>query len=401
MTSPTPAATNPVATDLTAADPADLLATDRQLGWMISVCGPPLMVGMTLPVLAQATDFAPWWNVAGVGLAVGVVTGALAGRVLPLPLLRGWWIFAPLLGMALFATSFLAFDGADPAGVVPWIWTFEAVLVTYQVLWLPGWVAGAVAACSGLLPALSGWLVFGAVPAAVAAQTPAHVSNVVFIALFVGMRGRLRRLKAAERHTRQLDDTRMRAGADARHRHRLATVVHDDVLATLTAAAAFTDRPPAALRAEAAHALAMLDVAPPAQADCPERPVEAAAALDRLLTHLRAIDPHCSISARADPGTLPAAVPAAMVGAAAQAFSNSVRHAGPDATRRVRAEFAPHRVWVEIADDGCGFDPATVDPGRLGLRTSVVGRMNSVPGSAARIDAAPGRGVRVTLTWQI
>lgn len=384
-----------------ATEPDDMFAIDRQLGWLISLCGPLLMLGTTVPVLSGVADFAPWWNVVGAVLVTMTLAGAALGRALPARLLRAWWVAAPLLGMMLFGTTFLAYRGSDPDAVMPWVWTFEAVLVTYQVLWLPMWAAAMGAVVSGLLPALSGLLVLGSLPTAIAVQTPIHVSDVVFIALFAGIRGRLRRLKATERHAEELDESRVRAAADVRRRRRLAAVVHDEVLATLTAANAFTGRPPASLQAQASHALSILELAPFTETGTPDLPVDAATARDRLTGDLREIDPDCAIDLRADAGMLPAPVADAVVAAAAEALRNSIRHAGPGAARAVRGRLSPQLVQVEIADDGRGFDLATIGPARLGVRSSIIQRMRSVPGGNARIDTRPGHGARVELSWRI
>lgn len=383
-------------------DPNDLFAIDRQLGWLISVCGPLLMIGLTVPELADAADFAGWWNVTGAVLAAAIVVAAVAGRRLPGSLLRRWWVIAPSAGAILFATSFLAYRGPDPDTVVPWAWTFEAILVTYLVLWLPVGPAIAGAVVSGLLPALSGLLVLGHVPDAVAAQTPIHVSNLVFVVLFAGMRTRLVRLRAAERHARDLDEQRVRAAADTEQRRRLAGVVHDDVLSVLTAATAFTGPPPPTLRTEARRALDMLnpDPDPDPNPDDGARPLDTAAAREHLLATVAAIDPRCPVRARCEPGTAPAGVVDAVVAAAAEAVRNSLRHAGPDARRGVDATFTPTTIRVEVTDDGTGFDPDTVDPARLGVRGSITARMRSVPGGDATIDARPGHGARVVVTWR-
>lgn len=51
-----------------------------------------------------------------------------------------------------------------------------------------------------------------------------------------------------------------------------------------------------------------------------------------------------------------------------------------------------------VSDDGPGFVPAQVDPRRLGLRKSVVARMEQV-GGRATVDSRPGEGTRLVLAW--
>jgi len=55
-------------------------------------------------------------------------------------------------------------------------------------------------------------------------------------------------------------------------------------------------------------------------------------------------------------------------------------------------------VRVQVSDDGIGFDPAAVDPTRLGIREGVVRRM-SLAGGRAEVVSRPGRGTAVVLEW--
>ena len=86
----------------------------------------------------------------------------------------------------------------------------------------------------------------------------------------------------------------------------------------------------------------------------------------------------------------------AVVRAAREAMVNAAKHSGA-ATVDVFAECSPESVEVFVRDRGHGFDPDTVPDDRLGLRGSVVGRMERHGGSA-RIRSAPGEGTEVALT---
>ena len=57
-------------------------------------------------------------------------------------------------------------------------------------------------------------------------------------------------------------------------------------------------------------------------------------------------------------------------------------------------------VVVEVVDDGPGFSLSRLSPERMGLRGSVLARMESLQGGGARVESEPGRGTRVTLTWE-
>jgi signal transduction histidine kinase len=81
-----------------------------------------------------------------------------------------------------------------------------------------------------------------------------------------------------------------------------------------------------------------------------------------------------------------------------EALTNVVRHAG---TGRATVEIGrpdDGGLLVIIRDDGKGFDPARVDPARLGLRRSIVERVTDQGGQAS-IESAPGAGTVVRLRW--
>jgi signal transduction histidine kinase len=72
-----------------------------------------------------------------------------------------------------------------------------------------------------------------------------------------------------------------------------------------------------------------------------------------------------------------------------EALANVVKHARASSAK-VRVAAAGDHVSVEVADDGRGFDPATVGPEHFGLR-SMRGRVADL-GGRLEITSAPGRG---------
>ncbi|MEV6629034.1 ATP-binding protein, partial [Amycolatopsis sp. NPDC051114] len=94
---------------------------------------------------------------------------------------------------------------------------------------------------------------------------------------------------------------------------------------------------------------------------------------------------------------IPASAALAVVRAAEEALRNAERHSGADSVS-VRLASSPGGVTVTIADDGTGFDPASVSPARRGVRGSVVERMRAA-GGTAEVTSAPGAGTVVTLRW--
>ncbi|MEU5840644.1 ATP-binding protein [Rhodococcus sp. NPDC047139] len=84
--------------------------------------------------------------------------------------------------------------------------------------------------------------------------------------------------------------------------------------------------------------------------------------------------------------------------ALAEAVRNSVRHAGTGVRRAVHVDLEPGAVRVTVRDDGRGFDPGVVDPYRMGIRASILGRMRGLDGGDSQIESGPG-GTTVTLVW--
>lgn len=86
----------------------------------------------------------------------------------------------------------------------------------------------------------------------------------------------------------------------------------------------------------------------------------------------------------------------AMARAAREAMVNAAKHSGASAVD-VYAECLDDVVEVFVRDRGQGFDPQSVPADRMGLRGSVVGRMER-HGGTARVRSASGEGAEVALT---
>ncbi|HEX2283305.1 MAG TPA: DUF5931 domain-containing protein [Mycobacterium sp.] len=108
-----------------------------------------------------------------------------------------------------------------------------------------------------------------------------------------------------------------------------------------------------------------------------------------------------SVSVPADPVPLGAGVAMELYAAAANALDNVAAHAGPDAHAYVLLEDLGDRVTVSIRDDGVGIADGrlekAVDEGRVGVAKSIVGRMESLGGSA-KLNTGPGCGTEWELT---
>lgn len=93
------------------------------------------------------------------------------------------------------------------------------------------------------------------------------------------------------------------------------------------------------------------------------------------------------------------AVAEALIAAIRVALENVVRHSGAESAEIVLA-YTEQEITVMVIDQGAGFDPAAVPDDRLGLRTSIVERVEAVGG---RVDvwSAPDAGTSVIMTAPI
>lgn len=92
---------------------------------------------------------------------------------------------------------------------------------------------------------------------------------------------------------------------------------------------------------------------------------------------------------------LPEEAGQALVAATREAVVNAARHAGGDIS--VYVEIAAAQTEVFVRDRGAGFDLAAVPDGRLGVRESIIGRMQRA-GGAATVRSGEA-GTEITLRW--
>jgi signal transduction histidine kinase/phage shock protein PspC (stress-responsive transcriptional regulator) len=90
---------------------------------------------------------------------------------------------------------------------------------------------------------------------------------------------------------------------------------------------------------------------------------------------------------------------AATLQAAREAALNAAKHSGSEAISAY-AEIEPSKVTVFVRDRGKGFDVNAVPEDRLGVKESIVGRMER-HGGKAFIRTAPGEGTEVRLEMEL
>ncbi|PWB96003.1 sensor histidine kinase [Salinibacterium hongtaonis] len=98
-------------------------------------------------------------------------------------------------------------------------------------------------------------------------------------------------------------------------------------------------------------------------------------------------------------GTLPTMAAESLYAATLQAMVNSFHHAGDESVSRwVTVRRAQDGVVVQVGDAGRGFVVGDIPAERLGVRVSIIERMQGV-GGVARVDSTPGVGTVVTIAW--
>ena len=92
-------------------------------------------------------------------------------------------------------------------------------------------------------------------------------------------------------------------------------------------------------------------------------------------------------------------VASALTEATLQAVQNSVLHAGRKAERELILKSTANSLKIVIKDNGVGFRPSRIPQGRLGMKLSIIGRVESV-GGTVHIASAPRAGSTIILEWE-
>lgn len=351
--------------------------------------------------IAQYQSFSPVWSW-GVVLAtfVPALLAALLSPVLHVHGLRrllGVSAVGYLVGLILLVPAITAAGGTvPPEAGSPWLLSVSTIgTCAAAVAWRPAIAWPYVAVC---VVAIGGDRVLASSESieAIAVQDAVYtlLFDAIFAALAMATARAGRALDAAA--DRAISDTRSAAATEAavRERSRIEALIHDNVLVALLASA----RGAARAGEEARAAIARLDeVARTSTSEPIER--------DDWVWRLQSLTTDVAPSARFSHGqhdgmeSIPLDVASALLEASAEAVRNSVQHAGPSA-RAVHARIARDEVEVTVLDNGSGFDPDEVAPGRLGVAVSILDRMRAVPGGQAVVVSTPGVGTRVVLRWR-
>jgi signal transduction histidine kinase len=190
-----------------------------------------------------------------------------------------------------------------------------------------------------------------------------------------------------------------RIDAEVREKTRLDALIHDKVLTTLLLAArATTPGERHAAAGLAISAITQLNENSLGEADAP---ITSKSFLDALEQIARKQDPEIEIHRSVDHVfELPGEVSSALAEAMLQAIVNAQQHAGPKAVCSLHLKSRSRGVKIVVADNGRGFRMSRVPKSRLGVRVSIIDRVELV-GGRAFVDSKPGNGTNIVLEWQV
>jgi signal transduction histidine kinase len=375
---------------------------EMMLAGMVSVFG-LLFAATTLPRLVAD------WH--GLNLAMGLVLAVAVYGTIAVSnlaaLLHQWT--RPVFGgvglvyLAALALWPIAVDGQYTGDGMPWLLALAGVpcaLMVVAASWFVSiaYVLSVASAIAGIRITPAG----GSASVSTAVLDASSAAEVGLALLLV--------VQAVRRAAREVDSAQGAAlsrYADAQideatesERTRTDALVHDSVLTTfLSAAGAHTPEARTLSTRMAVHTMNVLSRATVASQVGPKVPVSELPG--RVRTDSAGIgDGFGFATHNMRDHFVPESVADAIVSAAVQAMTNSVKHAGgPEVARSFSIEgTAGGGVRVTIEDAGRGFDPSAVASERLGLRVSIIERMQRV-GGEVEVRTALGQGTTFVLSW--
>lgn len=189
----------------------------------------------------------------------------------------------------------------------------------------------------------------------------------------------------------------------AQERAEVAAHVHDSVLHTLTLIQRNADSPAEVRRlARAQERDLRAWLYKPAAAENPQEPETVAEAVKRNAAEVE--DKHgVPLEVVVVGDTLLDEQLSAQMQAAREAMVNAAKYGGVGGAVQVYAEVEGdvdgEEVFVSVRDRGPGFDLDSIPPDRMGVRESIIGRMER-NGGTARLRAVPDGGTEVELTMK-
>lgn len=296
---------------------------------------------------------------------------------------------------------FLADSSYFQPGVKPWIWWTVGIGILSFGLFVDWRLSGLFLTATSL-----GWIFLTLEDTGGAASYQSAIQDGVYLFLFAGsVMGMINLVRrgakgADEANTKAIESAIEQARIDAveRERQRLDALIHDRVLNALLVAAkaqSVEDQKGAVQLAQAAIKTLQEALAEPRLT-----PEVTTLGLFRALRNsalklLPVIEVRTSAGGAEEISAIEAQV---ITQATLQAIDNAARHSAATEFRLILNSPAPGAIEIIVQDNGAGFRIERLPKDRLGLRTSVIARMESIGGSAD-IRTAPGAGTEIILRW--
>lgn len=371
------------------------------LARIFSTGGLAVGLQMLLNAWSQRELINPYWFWPGFGM---VAIGQLG-------LLYGAWVSGKNVFWqrwyarsieAVIVTWFLALPAGVPlpTGMYPWAW------------WGVG-LAG-VAAFAGLPPfralvflvALNVfWFVARFFPAYGGVGVWLNTQDTLLTFLFSGLSSALILVTRYEASRVDLASARKiaaatdqaRVEAESREKSRLGALVHDKVLtALLLAAKATTPEEKAAASDLAITAITKLNE-PVGTVD--GALISGKSFFEALTKIAQGQDANIRVSHSENEAVeIPDSVGSALTEAMLQAIINSQQHAGSWAIRELHLKSNAQGIKIVVKDNGRGFRMSRVPKTRMGIRVSIIERVQAI-GGRAFVDSRPGAGANIIIEW--
>jgi signal transduction histidine kinase len=373
--------------------------------WAVNVAN--LVLAVPLLIEFSQADGLGATTAALLGIVVGLAALAVLGALVPRP-----WVVALFLSVGALAA--IAYEvillNADPSVGSQALFLLNRPAVS---LVLVG--ASASEAVVGIVYTMIGFLTSLMVSAIVALVTTkplmtglgpvfalvVYVSASILLALIQSrQRRKVPNFEALELETRLL-------GLEENLKSRVSATVHDtllnDLAFVMNSPGALDERMVSRLRddlATLANAGWLRDETPPGgsleHTDALEQDVSLRNDLMKIISEVqwRGLTVKVTGSGHGIYRLAPDAPPA-LLAAIRACLENALQHSGASVAE-VNLIYTADSVTVMVNDEGRGFDPDAVGADRLGLRESVINRIESV-GGEARIWSAPGEGTSVVM----
>jgi signal transduction histidine kinase len=189
-----------------------------------------------------------------------------------------------------------------------------------------------------------------------------------------------------------------RADAILRERDRVDALVHDSVLTTLLVAAKAEDQSAQRHAQELAETAIQKLITADALLNTDES-ISVSSLFSALEVAIQRQSEVVSVEIEGSTDHLvPGEVADAVAESTLQALANALNHAGATAKVQVFLKGTAKGFKIVVKDNGRGFRPSRVPKNRLGLKLSIVGRVQAVGGKVF-IDSKIGIGTNVIIEW--